>query len=205
MPKSNGKTLVVLGKDGLRGTIAVDKSTKRTKTKSEQRLLTLDSGKEILIPFDTLIAQDDGSYYLPLSLTEIEGTDRRVERREEVVVPIVAEQLEITKNEVITGRVRINKIVREHEETVDEPLLREQVTVERVPINRMVDEPIPVRHEGDTMIIPILEEVLVVQKRLMLKEELHITTRRTTANDPQTIMLRTEEVEIERLAPDSTT
>lgn len=205
MPKSNGKTLVVLGKDGLRGTIAVDKSTKRTKTKSEQRLLTLDSGKEILIPFDTLIAQDDGSYYLPLSLTEIEGTDRRVERREEVVVPIVAEQLEITKNEVITGRVRINKIVREHEETVDEPLLREQVTVERVPINRMVDEPIPVRHEGDTMIIPILEEVLVVQKRLMLKEELHITTRRTTVNDPQTIMLRTEEVEIERLAPDSTT
>lgn len=93
--------------------------------------------------------------------------------------------------------------MREHEETVDEPLLREQVNVERVAINQLVDGPIAVRQDGDTMIIPVLEEVLVIEKRLMLKEELRVTVQRTTVHDPQTVTLRTEEINIERIDPTS--
>ena len=56
-----------------------------------------------------------------------------------------------------------------------------------------------VRHDGDTMIVPVYEEVLVVRKRLMLKEELHITRRKREVSRPQTVSVRREEVEVERL------
>jgi uncharacterized protein (TIGR02271 family) len=116
-----------------------------------------------------------------------------------VVVPVVAETLDVQKRKVERGGVRIRKIVHEREEIVDEPLLREEVNVKRVPINRVVDGPIPIRHVGDTMIISLLEEVLVVEKRLMLKEELHITKGEVETFRPQRVVLRTEEARIERV------
>jgi uncharacterized protein (TIGR02271 family) len=85
------------------------------------------------------------------------------------------------------------------EEFVDEPLLEEEVEVERVAINRIVDGPLPVRYEGDTMIVPLLEEVLVVEKRLVLKEELRITKRQHKTRKPQRVTLRSEEVRVEHL------
>jgi len=93
--------------------------------------------------------------------------------------------------------------VHQHEEVVDEPLLREEVEVERVAINRAVDGPVAVRHEGDVMIVPILEEVLVLEKRLMLKEELHIRRRQVKESQPQRIVLRTEEATVERVKDES--
>jgi uncharacterized protein (TIGR02271 family) len=97
------------------------------------------------------------------------------------------------------GRVRITKTVQEREEVVDIPLIEEEVEVNHVPINQLVDRTEAIRHEGDTMIVPVYEEVLVVRKRLMLKEELHITRRRREVNRPQTVTVRREEVEVERL------
>lgn len=56
--------------------------------------------------------------------------------------------------------------MQERQEVVDLPLLRETAQVVRVAINRQVDGPVPIRHDGDTMIIPVLfQEVLVVEKR----------------------------------------
>ena len=106
-------------------------------------------------------------------------------------------------NEVITGGVRLVKRVTEREETVDEALLRESVQVERIPINRLVSEAPGSRQEGDTLVVPILEEVLVVEKRLMLMEEVRITRTRTEVHQPQTVTLRSEEAVIEGIAPDA--
>jgi hypothetical protein len=50
--------------------------------------------------------------------------------------------------------VRIHKTVQTREVLVDEPLLQEVVVVERVPVNRVVEGPIPVRYEGDTITCP---------------------------------------------------
>ena len=48
------------------------------------------------------------------------------------------------------------------------------------------------------MIIPVLEEVLVIQKRTVLKEELHVTRlRREVHHEPQHVVLRAEEVTVE--------
>jgi uncharacterized protein (TIGR02271 family) len=123
------------------------------------------------------------------------------ENKPTLVVPVVAEELKVEKRQVETGKVRISKRVREHEEIVDEPLMREEVHVERIPINRMVDGAVPIRYEGETMIVPILEEVMVVEKRLMLKEELHISKRQTEVHNPQRITLRAEEATIDRFNP----
>jgi stress response protein YsnF len=80
--------------------------------------------------------------------------------------------------------------------------MREEVQVKRVPINRVVEAPVPVRHVGNTMIISLLEEVLVVEKRLMLKEELHITKGEIETYKPQRVTLRNEEAVVERVGDD---
>jgi stress response protein YsnF len=89
--------------------------------------------------------------------------------------------------------------VHEREELINEPLWQEKVEVKRVAVNRVVDGPLSVRHEGDTMIVPILEEILVVEKRLMLTEELHISKQRMETHKPQRVTLRSEEVTVERI------
>ena len=113
-------------------------------------------------------------------------------------IPVVAEQLRVGTEIVDTGRVRLAKTVREREVVVDEPLFEEQVVIERVRVDRAVDGPVVVRQEGDTLIVPILEEVPVVVRQLMLREEVRITRRRVETRKPQRVTLRAEEVSVER-------
>ena len=120
-----------------------------------------------------------------------------------VVIPIVEEMLTVDKRAVVTGGVRLVKRVTEREEVIDEALLREAVTVERVPINQIVAEAPASRQEGDTLIVPVLEEVLVTEKRLLLKEEIRITRTQTTVHEPQTITLRAEHAALEEILPDA--
>ncbi len=82
---------------------------------------------------------------------------------------------------------------------VDEPGFEEHVEVERVPINQVIDQPAVTRREGDTLIIPVMEEVLVVEKRLILKEEVRITTRRSEVRDTQRVTLRREDTIVEHV------
>lgn len=116
-------------------------------------------------------------------------------------IPVIEEVLDVQRHRVETGKVRLTKVVHEREEEVSTPRIREDVTIERVPLNRLVDAPVAARQEGDTLIIPVMEEVLVTEKRLMVKEELRITTRRIEEQASQKVMLRREEIVIERLDP----
>ncbi len=71
---------------------------------------------------------------------------------------------------------------------VEEPSIQEEVQIERVPGNQLVDEPVAVRCEGDTMIIPVIEEVIVVETRLQLKEEVRVTKRQNSHVAPSASM-----------------
>ena len=117
------------------------------------------------------------------------------------VIPVVEEVLEVRCRRIETGKVRITKVVHEREAEVQSPRVREEVTIERVTLNRVVDAPVAVRQEGDTLIIPVVEEVVVTEKRLIVKEELRITKRRIEEPASQQITLRREEVIVERLDP----
>jgi len=120
------------------------------------------------------------------------------------VVPVIEEQVNIEKEVVETGSVRLTKRVKQEEVWVDVPVTREELHVEHVPINQYVETPPePVRYEGDTMIIPVLKEEIVVQKRLVLVEEVRVTRRRIETNVPQQVSLRKEEIEVDRTSPAS--
>lgn len=191
--------VIVMGRDGLHGVI--ERSSWPPRAGASQVAVRLDSGETILVPVETLVLQADGSYFLPLSRTQISQylTERGYQTGETIVVPIIVEEIDVQKRQVETGRVRVSKIVTERQESVDEPLIAEQVTVERRPINQLLSEPVGVRYEGDTMIVPVLEEVLVVEKRLVLKEEILITRQRTERHETQTVTLRSEDVTVERV------
>ena len=70
--------------------------------------------------------------------------------------------------------------------------------IERVPVDRLVDAPIPVRYEGDTTIVSVIEERVVVERRLVLVEEVRVTRRRETLAEDRTFVLRKEEAVVER-------
>lgn len=89
-------------------------------------------------------------------------------------IPLLEEEIVVEKRRVEAGRVVISTKVEEYQAVVGEALRREDVTVERVPIGRVVEAAPDVRQEGDILIVPVLEEEAVIVKRLILKEELHI-------------------------------
>ena len=116
------------------------------------------------------------------------------------IIPIIQEEIVVDKYVVEKGKVRVSKRVSEHEEIIDEPFFHEEVRVERVPINKIVDAAPIVRQEGDTMIIPVVEEQAFVQKRLVLVEELRVRKQVIETHQPQTVTLLKEQIEIERIA-----
>ena len=114
-------------------------------------------------------------------------------------IALAAERAVVSKRKKLTGGVRVRTVTRQHEEVVDTPLGTEQVAVERIGLDRWVEEPIPVRQEGDTTIITLHEEVVVVEKRLKAIEEVRLTRHRTTRRVPERITLRREEALVERV------
>jgi hypothetical protein len=196
----------VKDKDGRWGTVVP--GSPPLPSNAAQVVVQTENGQQFLVPTDLFVEQLDGSYDLSLCLAELEpyGSEHGVHQDEPLVVPVV-EELEVQKRVVETGKVRITKVVHERETLVDEPLVRENVTISRVPMQRVVEGPIPVREENGTTIISVVEEVLVVEKRWMLvvekrwmlREEIHIRKRRTETHQPQPITLRSEEVQVERV------
>ncbi|HEX8460742.1 MAG TPA: YsnF/AvaK domain-containing protein [Segetibacter sp.] len=116
-----------------------------------------------------------------------------------VTIPVIEEELKITKNVVETGKVHISKVVHEDVDQYTIPFVEEHVSVERIPKNEYVDVmPPAVRYEGDVMIIPVLKEVAVVEKRIMLVEELHVTKYQTQKSETHEVTLRKEQIDVSR-------
>jgi uncharacterized protein (TIGR02271 family) len=84
---------------------------------------------------------------------------------------LLAEELAVGKEAVETGRVRVSKQTHTREVAVNEILLRESAEIETIPIGRQIFEMPAVRHEGETIIVPIVEEVIHTERRLMLKKK----------------------------------
>jgi len=113
-------------------------------------------------------------------------------------IPVIEESIKVDKRIVETGRVRVVKTVHEEEALVEAALLQEEVQIERVPVNQYVETAPAVRYEGDVMIIPVIQEVVVIEKRLMLVEEIRINKQQTESKVTETVTLRKEEINIER-------
>lgn len=161
-----------------------------------QAWIRLADDTQVLVPL-SLLAQDNGGFRLPFTFHISHDAGRPMQ----MSFPVMEEGMEVGKRVIDTGRgVRIHKKVSERDEVLDQPLLQDRLEVEHVQIGRVVAESdVPqTRYEGDTLVVPVLEEVLVVQKQLLLKEEVRITRRREEVHRPETVRLRTEHVQVER-------
>jgi len=163
--------------------------------------VTLDSGRRLWVAPELLIPQADGAYLLPIAVSKEPAGDQP-EAVETTILPVIEETASVRKREVQTGGVRISKVVHERTEQVAADTLRERLDVRREAVDEFVAEPEPARQEGDTTIVPIYEEVVVVEKRLRLKERWLITRRRETHTQSQPVALRSEEAVIEHLGAD---
>lgn len=122
-----------------------------------------------------------------------------MDEREEVVVPVIEEEIATGIREVTTGSVRVDKRVEKRVRRVSAPVVHEDVEVRRVPINRVVDEAPKSRRQGNTVIVPVVEEEVIITKRLVLKEEIHIVKRRTRSRVVKEVELERERAQIRRL------
>lgn len=121
----------------------------------------------------------------------------------EDVIPVVEETATVSKRQVVTGRVRVRTVTDSVEELAHADVQREDLEVTRVPIDKEVETAPEIRTEGDVTIVPVLEEVLVVEKRLVLKEELHIRRRIESETVEVSVTLRKQRAIVERLAPET--
>ena len=114
------------------------------------------------------------------------------------VVPLHTEDLAVSRREVTGDTTRVGVITRERDHQIDEELTHQRIEVERVPIGRVTDIVPPVRQQGDTTIMSVVEEVIVVERRLILKEEVHIRRVRSTEHHRETVVLRDQDAVITR-------
>lgn len=116
----------------------------------------------------------------------------------EKVIPLVEERLRVERRETVKDVVRVKTVVREEQHVLDEPVTATQVEVRRVPVERWVEAPVADRMEGETLVISLHREVPVVQRRLQVFEEIHITPHHHEQRHTETVTLRREDIVIER-------
>ena len=124
---------------------------------------------------------------------------------ETVAIPLVEEQAHVGKREVDGDRLRVSTRTDVVEEHVSETLRTDAVQVTRVPVNRTLraGEPAPaIRTEDNVTIIPVVEEIVVVEKRFVLKEEIHILREVTTETVDVPVTLRKQRAVIDRTGAD---
>ena len=94
--------------------------------------------------------------------------------------------------------VRATRTTTTRDQDVAAELVRDHVEVERVAIGRVVDAVPPVREDGDVLIMPVVEEEIVITKRLILREEVHLRKVRSVIQHVETVVLRDQTVTVTR-------
>jgi uncharacterized protein (TIGR02271 family) len=196
--------MIIVREDGQKGSV-----TRRIKRKGQpdQLVIEFDDGTRLTATEDQLALRKDGSALLSRSsatLSSIPIQPTELAAGEELVIPVAIEELQVEKRAVVRGIVHVATRVETREQTVDEPLLLEEVTVERTPIDKEIHGEIPKVHEQNgTLVIPVIEEVLVVAKQLRLKEEIRVIRHKRSVHEPQQFQVRRQIVEVQRVGEET--
>lgn len=123
---------------------------------------------------------------VPAASTAVSAAHRQLRNGEQQLnIPIVEEQVQIDTRVVELGHVTVQKKVDEFLDERSISLRHQQVEVERVPVDRIIDEIIEPYLDGDVYVVPIIEEEIVITRRLRLKEELRV--QRTIGHHEESI------------------
>lgn len=121
----------------------------------------------------------------------------------EMVLPLAEERLVVGAREVETGRVRVRTVTDAIEAQARAELTRTDIVVEHVPAGRWLDVMPPIREEDGVTIVPVVEERLVIEKRLFLIEEIRLVPRLSTRSHEEPVTLRRQRAVVERLPPEN--
>lgn len=121
---------------------------------------------------------------------------------DQIVIPLYAEEVSIGKKKTATSRVRVSTVTHAREQLVNELLQSERVEIEHVPVGHVVAKVPDIRTEGDVTIIPVVEEKMVVQRQLVLKEEVRIRKIRETQDYKGRVVLRQQQAVVTRSPED---
>ena len=120
------------------------------------------------------------------------------ETADEKLLLLHSERLAVSRRVIETAVVRATRTTSTRDEPIDEPVSRDEVQIERVPVGRIVGTmPLP-RQEGDTTVYPVVEEIVVIERRLLLKEEVRVSLVRSTARHTETVSLRFQDAVVTR-------
>ncbi len=117
-----------------------------------------------------------------------DGTDAACEE----ILPLHREDL-VAGKRVVERVCRVETVTEVREQRVGMPLRHERVEIARVPVDRFVEAMPDIRREGELTIMPVVDEVLVVERRLLLREEVHIRRVTEVEQHTETLELRTQE------------
>lgn len=174
------KEFPVYGRGGLKGTLL---AAARFLDASPEKRIRLEDGREIVVPSSALVAQPDGTYFL----NQDEQIEKPAQAPPERTPGSQAANAPVPNAQAPNAQAPLTAATAAQ-------LFREDCDIERVQIKRVIDQPAEIRHEGDTLIVPLMEEVLVVEKKLMLREELHIRRRREHKADGDAAPIPKEEL-----------
>lgn len=119
-------------------------------------------------------------------------------RADEEILALHSENLVVDKRVIERFTVRVATVTHSHDRLVEEDLTHTRIEIEHVPMGYFVDAVPPVREEGDLTIMSVVEEVVIVERRLLLKEEVHIRRVHLTGQHVETVALRRQEAVVTR-------
>jgi stress response protein YsnF len=122
---------------------------------------------------------------VPRASAAVAATHRLDQAGSKITIPVSEEVVEVTPRVVELGHLHIQKKTDEYLDEQTVRLSQHEVQVERVPIDEIIDQPIEPYMDGDVYVVPVIEEEVVIQRRLRLKEELRV--HRTVVERDETI------------------
>lgn len=121
---------------------------------------------------------------------------------DEESVQLHEERLNVDKENVETGEASVDKHVVEEEQEFDVPVEREEVTIERRPVNEKVDEDFNA-NDDDSVHIPLHEERVNVEKENVVSEEIVIKKNKVQDTEHVSEKVRHEEADINNPTDDN--
>ncbi|MFW5966697.1 MAG: YsnF/AvaK domain-containing protein [Persicimonas sp.] len=203
---NTGRLLTRVKSNGHEGTVTIALDERRQVVVPTECLEFDDGSVRLEGRFDDFDVLESDAHNTPTAGAESVSGEPGAKRGEgrdgdDLRIPVAREKVSAEGRSRPVGRVRIDKRVEEEDVTIEEQLEFDEVDIERVSVDRVVDQPPSIRREDDTLIVPVVEERLV--KQTVLVEEVHITRRQRTEEISQSVPLRREVVDVERERLDS--
>ena len=124
--------------------------------------------------------------------------DKNLQDKPDVVLKLAEEQVSLSKEQVVDGRVTVTRSTTEHDEAINTLLRHERVEVEHVPKAQRIEVMPEIREENGVLIVPVVEEEIEIVRKLILREELHIRRIEQQVPFEEVVTLRKQHVKVEK-------